>query len=70
MGFKVEFHVSVRGDIKISGSVFGWKNKNGKNQWRCSRLWSMCLEVWVFIEYRKNEMKLSCGNMAAMREFV
>ena len=50
MGFKVEFHVSVRGDIKISGGVFGWKNKNQKNQWRCSQLWSMCLEVWVFIE--------------------
>ena len=30
MGFKVEFHVSVRGDIKISGSEFGWKNKNQK----------------------------------------
>ena len=27
MGFKVEFHVSVRGDIKISGGVFEWKNK-------------------------------------------
>ena len=27
MGFNVVFHVSVRGDIKISGGVFEWKNK-------------------------------------------
>ena len=27
MGFNVVFHVSVHGDIKISGGVFEWKNK-------------------------------------------
>ena len=59
------FHVSVRGDIKISGGVFEWKNKKS-------------MEVQLAVEYvfgslgvywikKKNEMKWACGNMAAMR---
>ena len=65
MGFNVEFHVSVHGDIKISGGVFEWKNKKS-------------MEVQSIVEYvfgslgvywikKKNEMKWACGNMATMR---
>ena len=66
MGFNVEFHVSVHGDIKISGGVFEWKNKKSMEVQPAVEYVFGSLGVY-WIKKKKIEMKWVCGNMATMR---